>query len=559
MNSGSRDNVAMRLDVWNDSKPDALTLDEDSFGRLRRELIWTLGDMTAHGVMARFGLSCGHNTLIPSAVDSSFLKNFGQLVKLENGYRLTNSIEAREHKTFFGVSTLSQCWTVAGFLTGVFSLLEKHPIYVFETECVAKGDDKCFFVGDSKENWEAGNRFPTAIYEENNMAYELAITREQLQLTKDRYQNLFEQSSTPIFIIDPETGICLNANLAAEDLTGYKLEELIEMTLFDFCNANDHHKLVADMKALSNGGASIEQEIEIAHKDGHKRIIAQSNKILTYGGQHVIQSIMRDVTELKTSAQKEKDLQQQLLRSERLSSIGRLAASVAHELKNPLGAIRNAVYYIRTALVKTPIMEQDPHLKDIIKLVEEEVDSAVVIIGELLDFSRVVQIVPRRTQVNELLEKIPHVVTIPENVKVVWDLDVTLPSAMVDPQRLSQVFSNLVANAMHAMAKGGELTLKSQYTVESTGNGELNKEFVVISIQDTGSGIEPAHLAKIFEPLFTTKARGTGLGLAISSNIVEKHGGAIHVTSQVGKGTCFTVKLPMQPPEEKEGKTNEHK
>jgi signal transduction histidine kinase len=245
-------------------------------------------------------------------------------------------------------------------------------------------------------------------------------------------------------------------------------------------------------------------------------------------------------------------LQNQLLRSERLSSIGRLAAGVAHELKNPLGAIRNAIYYIRTALKDSPVLETDPHLKMILKLAEGEIDASVVIIGELLDFSRVVQLTPRRTSINELMEKLPNIISIPENVELVWDLDVTLPTATVDPDRLNQVFCNVAGNAIQAMPKGGKLKFKTGFVVETAGEEGVSQEMIVVTIEDTGTGIEPVHLPKIFEPLFTTKARGTGLGLAISRNIVEKHGGVILVTSHVGKGTSFTIKLPLQPPANKE-------
>ena len=258
---------------------------------------------------------------------------------------------------------------------------------------------------------------------------------------------------------------------------------------------------------------------------------------------------MRDITDLKEIEQKEKDLQQQLLRSERLSGIGRLAAGVAHELKNPLGAIRNAIYYIKNSLDGSSLLESDPHLNKILKLAESEVDGSVQIIGELLDFSRVVQLVPRHTQINEIIDQLKEGVTLPEKTELKLDLDLSLPSAQVDPDRLKQVFHNIINNGLQAMPEGGHLTIKTRLEVEAQGDLE-EREMISVSFEDQGIGIEAVHLRKIFEPLFTTKTRGTGLGLAISNNIVEKHGGKIEVTSQKGKGTCFTVKLPLKPPEE---------
>jgi len=428
-------------------------------------------------------------------------------------------------------------------------------VYFLETTCAARGEEACRFEGRSRDAWLADDA-DLSFYDEENLNVELANVREQLRLTKDRYQNLFEQSGVAIFIVDPDTGVCLNANVAAEELTGYRREDLIRMNLFDLCHPQAHHEIMADMKLLASGGRTSDREVSVIRKDGLIRIIAQSSKMLTYGGQRVVQTIMRDVTDLKISGQKEKDLQHQLMRSERLSSIGRLAAGVAHELKNPLGAIRNAVYYVRNALGTNPILDTDPHLKDILKLAEAEVDAAVVIIGELLDFSRVVQIVPRRTSINEMLEKLPSIVLVPENVELVWDLDLTLPSAAVDPDRLNQVFCNLVNNAVQAMPQGGKLTIRSYFIVEAAGEEVNGRDMIGVEFEDTGMGIEPLHLSKVFEPLFTTKARGTGLGLAISRNIVEKHGGVILVRSHVGKGTSFTVKLPVKPPEDAGGETS---
>jgi signal transduction histidine kinase len=306
------------------------------------------------------------------------------------------------------------------------------------------------------------------------------------------------------------------------------------------------------MKELIQSGTINDFDLTLVQKDGSSRNVVLSLKLLSIGNQRVIQTVMRDVTALKTAEEKEKELQQQLLRSERLSSIGHLAASVAHELKNPLGAIRNAVYYIKNALVNNPLLESDPHLSEILKLAESEIDGSVTIIGELLDFSRVVTIAPRKTSLNELAEELPSLVTAPSNVEWLWDLDPQIPTAIVDPERLRQVFTNIASNAIQAMPQGGKIRVQTRLEIETSSQSTQQTKFIVVSIEDTGTGIAARHLTKIFEPLFTTKARGTGLGLAISNNIVQKHGGVILVTSQEGKGTRFAIKLPLVPPPEKE-------
>jgi len=535
-----------------------LLMDPEFLGRLRRELVWTLGSDAAAGVMTRLGYSCGAADVLTPEFRQPILRGLGQL-QIINGntaqeyvLNVTESSEALVAHRFLGKKIdAPQCWLLSGYLSGIASAHVGFPVVFIETRCVSMQHNTCHFLGKPANAWGDAELAVLNRYEEDNIHHDMMDVCEQLQLTRDRYQNLFEQSSVPIFIIDPDSGTFLDVNIVGELLAEYTRDQLLRMTLFDMCVPTQHHRVLDHMKELMGAGAIGDQEISIVQKDGTPRTVMLSMKLLPFGGQRVIQAVMRDVTELKLAAEKEKDLQQQLLRSERLSSIGHLAASVAHELKNPLGAIRNAIYYIKNALANNPLLETDPHLAEIMKLAESEIDSSVTIIGELLDFSRVVSIVPRKTALNELLEQMPGIVTIPNTIDVVWDLDPQIPTAIVDPERLKQVFTNIIGNAVQAMPQTGKLTLQTRLEVETGNTGEQTK-FILVGIEDTGLGIAPWHLTKIFEPLFTTKARGTGLGLAISNNIVQKHGGMILVTSQQGKGTRFTIKLPLAPPPDKE-------
>ncbi len=552
--------IILSSNFFNKSRDPGLLMAPEAIGRLKRELTWTVGETRTLGIFARLGFSCGQTDALDPHFKNQLIQSVATLQNAEldetnNEFIIetTDSCEASEYLRFFpSKARACQCWLLAGYLTGSFSGHLNEPITFLETHCIAKGDSSCRFIGRRLEDWTADDAVSFTEYDEDNMALELADVYEQLKLTKDRYQNLFEQASVPIFIVDPETGRYLDVNIAGEELTGYTREQLSGMNIFDISQASDHQRVVDSMKKLLSEGNMEDREIAMVRRDGMGRMTAQSFKLMSFGGQGVIQVVVRDITDLKMSEQKEKMLQEQLLRSERLSSIGRLAAGVAHELKNPLGAIKNAIYYVRDILKGSEILESDPHLKEILKLVEGEVDSSVMIIGELLDFSRVVHLVPRKTMINELLEQIPSLILFPDTIEFKLDLDLRLPHAMVDPDRLNQVFCNITNNAIQAMAQGGTLTVSSRFEIASKNEEGPKSEFIAISFQDTGVGIEPIHLSKIFEPLFTTKARGTGLGLAISNNIIEKHGGSIAVTSQRGKGSCFTVNLPLKPPEEKE-------
>jgi DNA-binding LacI/PurR family transcriptional regulator/signal transduction histidine kinase len=225
------------------------------------------------------------------------------------------------------------------------------------------------------------------------------------------------------------------------------------------------------------------------------------------------------------------EAQEQLVRQERLAVLGQLAGGVGHELRNPLGVISNAVYFLQTTL-----SEADETTREYLGILSSEVRSAERIISDLLDLSRTRPSEREESTVSELvagtLERQPP----PENVRVTTEVGSDLPLAFVDPRQIGQVLDNLVLNACQAMPKGGDLTIGAQAGTEE----------VTLSVTDTGCGISKENMGRLFEPLFTTKVRGIGLGLVISRNLVEANGGSIEVTSEVKKGSTFTVTLPIK-------------
>jgi signal transduction histidine kinase len=225
-----------------------------------------------------------------------------------------------------------------------------------------------------------------------------------------------------------------------------------------------------------------------------------------------------------------REAQEQLIRKEKLTVLGQLAAGVGHELRNPLGVISNAVY-----LLQMNLPDADETTRESLEMIAEEVRNAAKIISDLLDFSRTR--LPEREEVavselvTEVLEKRPP----PKEVEVVTQIAPDLPPVCADPRQMEQVLVNLVVNAYQAMKGRGRLTISAQ--VE---DGQL-----ALSIADTGCGISEEDMAKLFEPLFTTKSRGIGLGLATSKSLVEANGGSVEVSGKLGKGSTFTVRLPL--------------
>ncbi len=223
----------------------------------------------------------------------------------------------------------------------------------------------------------------------------------------------------------------------------------------------------------------------------------------------------------------------ELVQKERFAVLGQLGAGIGHDLRNPLGAIKNAVYFLRMVFE-----EPTPEVKETIDIIEKEVVSSERIINSLLSYTRPKPATRRKVDINAVIAAALSNVTIPEKVDVVSKLDEGISTILADPDQLQQVFVNLMLNAFQAMPKGGRLVVKSW----SSGS-----DSVEVSIADTGIGISQENVSKIFNPLYTTKAKGIGLGLAIVKTLVDGHDGTIDVQSEPDKGTTFTVRIPISP------------
>ncbi len=235
-----------------------------------------------------------------------------------------------------------------------------------------------------------------------------------------------------------------------------------------------------------------------------------------------------------------REIQAELIRSEKLISMGKLSAVVAHEVRNPLNAMKGAIVYLQKR------KSDDPLIEEYTQLILEEINRLNEFVTEFLSFAK--QSSPNLvlTDFNELLQNTLNLMDEEFNVKgieVVTHLEPSLPLLMVDPHQMEQVFLNLLTNARQAMADEGTLIVSSALVRDDQGRGTEPR--VVITIQDDGLGIPEEQLKNIFDPFFSTKQVGTGLGLPISLGIVESHGGKIMIVSQEGKGTTVVVELPI--------------
>jgi signal transduction histidine kinase len=240
---------------------------------------------------------------------------------------------------------------------------------------------------------------------------------------------------------------------------------------------------------------------------------------------------VQDITDRKRTEDALRKARERNARQEKLAAIGRLAGGVAHELRNPLAAMKNAAYFLGMTVDRS-----DQSVADALVLFNREIARSDEIISSLLGLAQPVRPVRRELNVNTILLDAVRTARPPTGVSVEDRLDEALPPVMADPAQLGIVFGNLVRNALEAMPRGGTLSVASK----------AEEGWVLVSIADTGTGISGEDFDRLFEPLFTTKQGGTGLGLSVAKMLVEGLGGTIEVESEAGKGSIFTVRLPVK-------------
>ncbi len=276
------------------------------------------------------------------------------------------------------------------------------------------------------------------------------------------------------------------------------------------------------------------------------------------------EELTRKNSELQDSLKKLQTAQNQILRSEKLAGIGRLAAGVCHEILNPLNIISGHVQALN--MERT----EDESLAEDMNSIMEEINRIEKIISGLLKFSRKGEVELRFIDINQELDSVLSIVEkemLLANIELVRDYSENLPRVFIDSDRMRQVFLNIINNAKYAMQNGGSFTVSTQTIFKDRRKRRLSDKritdsnehipggipFLRISFQDTGPGIRKEDMNKLFDPFFTTKPedKGTGLGLSVCHAIIEKHSGSMEVESNYGHGATFIIDLPLEVSQEK--------
>ena len=362
----------------------------------------------------------------------------------------------------------------------------------------------------------------------------------QLRESEEQYRVLFESNPHPMYVVDGETLAFLAVNEAAVHHYGHSREELLGMSIRDIGPPDAIPALPDAIRGAAVDGASSESLGVFAQrrKDGLVMQMDISASQLTFEGRDAFLCLAMDVTE-------KQNLVAQLLQSQKMESVGRLAGGIAHDFNNLLGVILG---YGGLLLRKIESGPDRSKLEQIVKAGER----AAGLTRQLLAFSRKQVLQPRVLDLNDLVADIEKMLRrlIGEDIELTTRLD-GVGNVKADPGQIEQVLMNLVVNARDAMPQGGQLTIQTSNVVLDEDYASERADVragpcVVLAVSDTGIGMTPETRRKIFEPFFTTKGQseGTGLGLATSDGIVRQSGGHIVVTSELGHGSTFMVYLP---------------
>jgi PAS domain S-box-containing protein len=359
---------------------------------------------------------------------------------------------------------------------------------------------------------------------------------EALKESEEFNSSLLANSPNPMLVINQDTSVRY-ANPALNKLTGFSRQEVIgRKAPYPWWTEETLKKTAKDLdQAMLQGARRLEELFQ--KKNGERFWVEITSTPITRNGKFKYYlANWVDITERKKAAEREKEMQRELLLSSRLASIGELAAGVAHQINNPLTGVLG---FSQRLLKKST----DQETKQYLNRINTEAERAAKVVQNLLTFARRRQPQKQYSDINEILESALELRAYElktSNIEVVTDLDPKLPKIMLDFYQIQEVFLNIILNAEQALTEahsGGKLTIM---TVERRG-------YVRTTFTDDGPGIPAENLDNIFDPFFTTKGEkvGTGLGLSVCHGIITEHGGKIYAKSKPGKGTTFFVELPL--------------
>lgn len=360
-----------------------------------------------------------------------------------------------------------------------------------------------------------------------------------LRESEAKYRHLFDMESDAIFLIDNEEGRILEANASAELLYGYSRAQLLEKKNTD---------LSAEPESTRAAVLELRSRVPVRYhrkKDGSIFPVEIAARHFAWQGREVHVAGIRDISSRMESEERTLKLQSQLQQAQKLESLGTLAGGIAHDFNNLLMGIQGQVSLM--------LMDRDPADSDFnrLKSLEQQIESGARLTSLLLGYARKGRYHVKPVDLNHLVEEACETFgRTKKQITIHQELDHGLHTAELDRGQIEQVFFNLCVNAADAMPDGGHLTVKTMNVNHDSMKDKLYKpksgDYILLSVTDTGTGMDTKTMERIFDPFFTTKemGHGTGLGLASAYGIIKAHGGYIDVDSTPGNGSTFRIYLP---------------
>ncbi len=364
--------------------------------------------------------------------------------------------------------------------------------------------------------------------EQEMYAEALTIKNRELQASEDRYRGLFDHASIAILVVDRDTGKVLDVNKQGATLLRYTKEEILALSELPFVGGEDLRTTLLGASMFSSGEAAMRTksgetiDVEVGAAPLAR---PQDNRILLY---------VRDITEQKL-------MREQLMQAEKMTLMGRLAASIAHEIRNPLSAVTLNLQYL---LQKT---EADKGMRSIIEDALEGARRVESVMENTLSFARITPPVLKLEPINDLVEHVLGFLRVPlQQKKITAETQFAsdLPRILVDAKQIEQVILNVLQNAVDASMDGGMVTLATGLMDEPAQGQKLRGPCVVLAVRDCGAGISEEQYKHLFEHFRTSKPGGTGLGLAMSKQIMIRHNSDIRIEPAPGSGTIVRLVFP---------------
>jgi two-component system NtrC family sensor kinase len=406
--------------------------------------------------------------------------------------------------------------------------------------CIVKGDGSRALVELSASTLMGGDGKPTGFVAVGHDITERKRIEEALRQSEQSYRVLLESTHDSIIVVDAETFKITFGNRRASMMFGFDpiLQDGIGVNLLDFVHPEDREIAIKGfVEDLYQAERRRRYDVRAKTQDDREIWISALGTRIEFQGRIAVLLSLRDITERKRMEEEKQKMEEQLLLAGRLAAVGELAAGVAHELNNPIAAIKGFAQFLKAR------KDLDETIRKDLDTIYRESQRAAKITQNLLSFARRHEPEKHPISINDVIENIlemqDHLMKV-NNIELEVELDPDLPKTMADFHQMQQVFMNIVNNAEQAML---ETPGKGRLLIKTQRSGKM----VQISFADNGPGISEENLKRIFDPFFTTKevGKGTGLGLSICYGLVEAHGGRIYARSKLGEGATVVVEMPI--------------